>query len=91
MTEWFKCSERLPKNNQLVIAYYKFDPSDGSWDHSEGYKILYFSFGKNVHEYPKEKPGYTLTHWDQNEPNWGLDDRYKITHWTELLKPPENL
>ncbi len=90
MTEWIKCRERLPKNNQHVLAYYKFDPSDGSWDYSSGYRLIMFSFGKRVHEYPTDKPGYTLSHWDEKEPNWGLDDRYTITYWAELPEAPHD-
>ncbi len=90
MTEWINVKDRLPTNNQYVLAYYEYDPSDGSWDHRKGYKLISFQYGGRVHEYPKDKPGYTLSHWDSTMPNWGLDDCYKITHWAELPKEPKS-
>jgi len=90
MTEWIKCSDRFPKNNQQVLVHYKFDPADGSLDYANGYKLTHFSFGAKVYEYPKDKPGYILSHWDEKQPNWGLDDRYTITHWAELPAPPNS-
>lgn len=89
MTEWISVKTALPKNNQRVLVFYKFDPSDGSWDHSRGMKITSFSFGKRVYETYNEKPGYQLTHWKRDEPNWGMefDDRYEITHWSEVTEP----
>lgn len=90
MTEWISVKDRLPKNNQDVLAYYNFDPSDGSSEHIREYKVVYFRFGKNVYEYPKDKPGYTIYHWDLKEPNWGLDERYTVTHWAELPEGPKD-
>lgn len=91
MNEWISVEDRLPKNNEQVLIWYKFDPSNGTWDYRSGMMMTSFSYGGNVVEYPEDKPGYWLTHWDQKISNWHVDDRYQVTHWMSLPPQPEQL
>jgi len=83
-------NDSYPRNNQQVLVWYKFDPSDGSWDYDEGFKITSFQYGAHVTEYRENLPGYRLIRWDEKMPKFFIenDDRYKVTHWMPLPEKP---
>lgn len=90
--KWISVKERVPQNNQRVLVYADFDPSDGSWDYKREIKITSFSLGKRVFEYPDDKPGYCLSHWDLSAPNWNFDeDRWRVRFWMPLPEMPHEM
>lgn len=78
MTEWIKCSEKLPEKNQsvLVCAIYKITPECA--DSFDMYIAWIKDFGK------ENKPIWQYS--------WccGCFCPEKITHWKELPEPPHD-
>lgn len=79
--KWISVKEQLPKNNERVIVWSSYDPSDGSLDYQKGMILTHFSYGDESIEYLEDRPGYRLVHWDAMKPNWNL--KYG---WTSMFR-----
>jgi len=76
-SEWIKCSDRLPENDQNVLVY-----------HSEDFHITVGDFERDNVSYYIESDGskfYTDDGWE-TEISWA--QRGKVTHWMPLPNPP---
>lgn len=100
MSEWIKCSERMPKSGETVLAAYR--NHHGNWRRICAQWIKRHTveaspeFEEGVAQYDDDTDTYYLVEgWWERIDNW--DDYYRVlvhegtpTHWQPLPQPPED-
>ncbi|EKS1846891.1 DUF551 domain-containing protein [Cronobacter malonaticus] len=76
MSEWIKCSERMPELDTVVIGGFL------GWDGN----FVYDCFARSS---KASDDGWVWVYCEQfGRGDWLHDDEYEITHWMPLPAPP---